>query len=47
MLRHGIPTARHASFTDAAAAHAHVRSHGAPNRRSTQHVVRWWVRGSA
>jgi phosphoribosylamine--glycine ligase len=30
MLRHGIPTARHASFTDAAAAHAHVRLHGAP-----------------
>jgi phosphoribosylamine--glycine ligase len=24
MRRHGIPTARHASFTDAAAAHAHV-----------------------
>ena len=30
MQRHGIPTARHASFTDAAAAHAHVRLHGAP-----------------
>ena len=30
MQRHGIPTARHASFTDAAAAHAHVREHGAP-----------------
>ena len=30
MQRHGIPTARHASFTDAAAAHSHVRLHGAP-----------------
>ncbi len=30
MQRHRIPTARHASFTDAAAAHAHVREHGAP-----------------
>jgi phosphoribosylamine--glycine ligase len=30
MLRHGIPTARHASFSDAAAAHAHVDAHGAP-----------------
>ncbi len=30
MQRHGIPTARHATFTDAQAAHAHVRAHGAP-----------------
>jgi len=30
MQRHGIPTAAHASFTDAEAAHAHVRQHGAP-----------------
>jgi phosphoribosylamine--glycine ligase len=30
MQRHGIPTARHASFTDAAAAHAYVRENGAP-----------------
>jgi phosphoribosylamine--glycine ligase len=30
MVRHGIPTAAHASFTDAAAAHAHVDTHGAP-----------------
>jgi len=30
MLRHGIPTAHHATFTDAAAAHAHVDRHGAP-----------------
>jgi phosphoribosylamine--glycine ligase len=30
MQRHGIPTACHASFSDAAAAHAHVREHGAP-----------------
>ena len=30
MQRHGIPTARYASFTDAAAAHAHVARHGAP-----------------
>jgi phosphoribosylamine--glycine ligase len=30
MQRHGIPTARHATFTDAAAAHAHVDAHGAP-----------------
>ena len=30
MQRHGIPTARYASFTDAAAAHAHVMQHGAP-----------------
>jgi phosphoribosylamine--glycine ligase len=30
MARHGIPTARHASFTDAAAAHAHVDAEGAP-----------------
>ncbi len=27
---HGIPTARHAEFTDPAAAAAHVRAHGAP-----------------
>ena len=27
---HGIPTARHAEFTDPAAATAHVRAHGAP-----------------
>jgi phosphoribosylamine--glycine ligase len=30
MQRHGIPTARHATFADAAAAHAHVQAHGAP-----------------
>ena len=30
MRRHGIPTALYASFTDAAAAHAHVQRHGAP-----------------
>ncbi|MFO1293494.1 MAG: phosphoribosylamine--glycine ligase [Rubrivivax sp.] len=30
MQRHGIPTALYASFTDAAAAHAHVDKHGAP-----------------
>jgi len=30
MQRHGIPTALYATFTDAAAAHAHVRKHGAP-----------------
>jgi phosphoribosylamine--glycine ligase len=30
MQRHGIPTARHATFSDAAAAHAHVDQHGAP-----------------
>jgi phosphoribosylamine--glycine ligase len=30
MQRHGIPTALHASFTDAGAAHEHVDRHGAP-----------------
>jgi len=30
MQRHGIPTARHETFSDAAAAHAHVDQHGAP-----------------
>jgi phosphoribosylamine--glycine ligase len=30
MQRHAIPTARHATFGDAAAAHAHVGRHGAP-----------------
>ena len=30
MQRHGIPTALHATFTDAAAAHAHVERHGVP-----------------
>ena len=30
MARHGIPTARHATFTDAAAAHAHIDAEGAP-----------------
>ena len=30
MQRHGIPTALYASFTDAAAAHAHVAAQGAP-----------------
>jgi len=30
MQRHGIPTALYASFTEASAAHAHVRKHGAP-----------------
>jgi len=30
MVRHGIPTGRHRTFTDAAAAHAHVDAEGAP-----------------
>jgi len=30
MKRHGIPTARHDTFTEAAAAHAHIDKHGAP-----------------
>ena len=30
MQRHGIPTALYATFTEAAAAHAHVVKHGAP-----------------
>ena len=30
MQRHGIPTAHYATFTDAAAARAHVDAHGAP-----------------
>jgi phosphoribosylamine--glycine ligase len=30
MVRHGIPTASYASFTEAAAAHAHVDRHGTP-----------------
>jgi phosphoribosylamine--glycine ligase len=30
MVRHGIPTARYATFTDAAAAHAYVDAEGAP-----------------
>ena len=30
MQRHGIPTALYATFSDAAAAHAHVVQHGAP-----------------
>ena len=30
MARHDIPTAHHATFTDAKAAHAHVMKHGAP-----------------
>ncbi|HET9652077.1 MAG TPA: phosphoribosylamine--glycine ligase, partial [Usitatibacter sp.] len=30
MSRHGIPTAHHATFTDAAAAHAHIGQKGAP-----------------
>jgi phosphoribosylamine--glycine ligase len=30
MQRHGIPTALYATFTDAAAAHAHVDKHGTP-----------------
>ena len=30
MQRHGIPTALYATFTEAAAAHAHVQRHGAP-----------------
>jgi phosphoribosylamine---glycine ligase len=30
MQRHGIPTAKHTTFTDAAAAHAHVDKQGAP-----------------
>ena len=30
MRRHGIPTALYGSYTDAAAAHAHVEQHGAP-----------------
>ena len=31
MQRHGIPTALYATFTEAAAAHAHVDKHGAPS----------------
>jgi phosphoribosylamine--glycine ligase len=30
MQRHGIPTAHYATFTDAAAAHAHIDAVGAP-----------------
>ena len=30
MVRHGIPTARHATFDDAGAARAYLESHGAP-----------------
>ena len=30
MQRHGIPTARHETFTDAKAAHAYIDKHGAP-----------------
>ncbi len=30
MQRHGIPTARYATFSEAVAAHAHVDAHGAP-----------------
>ncbi|HUL95861.1 MAG TPA: phosphoribosylamine--glycine ligase [Usitatibacter sp.] len=30
MKRHGIPTARHETFTEASAAHAHIDRHGAP-----------------
>ena len=30
MVRHGIPTATHGTFTDRVAAHAHVAAHGAP-----------------
>ena len=30
MVRHSIPTARHATFSDAVAAHAHIDAHGAP-----------------
>ena len=30
MERHEIPTARHATFTDARSAHAHILKHGAP-----------------
>jgi phosphoribosylamine--glycine ligase len=30
MVRHGIPTADHATFTDAAAAHAYIDAQGAP-----------------
>ncbi|HVE51462.1 MAG TPA: phosphoribosylamine--glycine ligase [Casimicrobiaceae bacterium] len=30
MVRHGIPTARYATFSDATAAHAHVDANGAP-----------------
>ena len=30
MVEHGIPTARHESFTDAGAAHAYIDSHGTP-----------------
>jgi phosphoribosylamine--glycine ligase len=30
MVRHGLPTARHATFTDAAKARAYVDKHGAP-----------------
>jgi phosphoribosylamine--glycine ligase len=30
MARHGLPTAKHATFTDAAQAKAYVRQQGAP-----------------
>ena len=30
MVRHGVPTAKHATFSDAAAAHAYVDAEGAP-----------------
>ncbi len=30
MVRHGLPTAKHSTFTDAAAAHAYIDSEGAP-----------------
>ncbi len=30
LVRHGIPTAAYGTFSDAAAAHAHVEAHGAP-----------------
>jgi phosphoribosylamine--glycine ligase len=30
MARHGIPTAHHATFTDARSAHAHIEAQGAP-----------------
>jgi phosphoribosylamine--glycine ligase len=30
MVRHGLPTARHATFSDAAAARAYIRAQGAP-----------------
>jgi phosphoribosylamine---glycine ligase len=48
MQRHGIPTALYATFTDAAAAHAHVRASTARPSSSRPTAWRraraWWWR---